>query len=154
MADYQIRPARRDEAETLTALCKRSKAHWGYDADFMRMSNDALTITPDFIIANDVLVAHADGRILGVASVTPLEEDRTFDLAHLFVDPETMTSGIGRALFAAAADRARHRGGHMLMIVSDPNAAAFYRRIGARDLGDAPSESIAGRRLPLLAYRL
>jgi hypothetical protein len=30
-----IRPARPDEAEALTALFYRSKAHWGYDDDFM-----------------------------------------------------------------------------------------------------------------------
>ena len=37
-----VRPARAGEAASLTALCLRSKAHWGYDAEFMRLS--ALTL--------------------------------------------------------------------------------------------------------------
>jgi predicted N-acetyltransferase YhbS len=154
MADCQIRPARPEEADLLTALCKRSKAHWGYDESFMQMSEAALTIAPAFIAANAVLVAEKDGEILGVASVTPMEEDAAFDLVHLFVEPDLMARGIGRALFDAAASRARERGGDTLIILSDPDAAAFYRRMGAQDLGDAPSDSIPGRKLPLLAYRL
>jgi predicted N-acetyltransferase YhbS len=154
MADYQIRPARTSEADLLTALCKRSKAHWGYDQGFMQMSEAALTITPEFIAANDVLVAEKDGEILGVVSVAPMKQDGAFDLVHLFVEPNLVTSGIGRALFHAATDRAREHGGDTLIILSDPNAAAFYRRMGAQDQGEAPSDSIPGRKLPLLAYRL
>jgi GNAT superfamily N-acetyltransferase len=83
-----------------------------------------------------------------------MEERGVFDLVHLFVTPNAMTMGLGRALFAAAATRAREQGGIRLTILSDPNAAAFYRHIGAYDLGNAPSDSIPGRVLPLLAYRL
>ena len=37
-----------------------------------------------------------------------------------------------------------------MTIEADPDAAPFYRRIGARDVGTAPSGSIPGRELPLL----
>jgi hypothetical protein len=37
-----------------------------------------------------------------------------------------------------------------LAILSDPNAAPFYERMGAVPAGDAPSDAIPGRRLPLL----
>jgi hypothetical protein len=39
-----------------------------------------------------------------------------------------------------------------LSVLADPNAAGFYRRIGARDIGEAPSDAIAGRMLPLLEF--
>ena len=51
--------ARAGEAETLTALCIRSKAHWGYDARFMRLSQASLTISDADIASARVLV---DGR--------------------------------------------------------------------------------------------
>jgi hypothetical protein len=41
-----IRLARAGEAQALGALCVRSKAHWGYDAEFMRLSNGSLQIDP------------------------------------------------------------------------------------------------------------
>jgi GNAT superfamily N-acetyltransferase len=155
MTDLKIRAARAEEAGALTALCKRSKAHWGYDADFMRLSDAALTIAPDFIAQGGVLAAEdASGRLLGVASIAPMEEGGVFDLVHLFIEPDFIKSGLGRALFDAAATLARARAGRILTILADPNAAGFYRRMGARDLGDAPSDSIPGRTLPLLAYDL
>lgn len=38
-----IRRARSGEAESLTALAVRSKAHWGYDADFLDEVRELLT---------------------------------------------------------------------------------------------------------------
>ncbi len=39
-----VRPARSGEAVSLTALCLRSKAHWGYDAAFMRLCVPSLIV--------------------------------------------------------------------------------------------------------------
>ena len=152
MDAFQIRSAREDEAEALSALCLRSKAHWGYDDEFLRLSSQALTLSPAFIAQGRVLVAEDDTRIVGVASTEPMEAPGTFDLVHLFVEPAAFGRGVGRQLLEAAAEAARREGGLRLSILSDPNAAEFYRRLGARDNGDAPSDAIPGRRLPLLEY--
>ncbi len=40
-----VRPARAGEAASLTALCLRSKAHWGYDAGFMGLCVPSLTVS-------------------------------------------------------------------------------------------------------------
>lgn len=148
---FEIRLARTYEAEALCALCRRSKAHWGYDAEFMRLSEPSLTIAPASIGKGRVVVAEtADGRLQGVASIEPMQHEGDFDLAHLFVDPEAMGTGVGRALFEAATARAKAEGARRLAILSDPNAAPFYERMGAVLTGDAPSDAIPGRRLPLL----
>lgn len=39
-----LRLADVSEREPLTELCIRSKAHWGYDAAFMALCRDALTV--------------------------------------------------------------------------------------------------------------
>jgi hypothetical protein len=57
--------------------------------------------------------------------------------------------GIGRALFAHVIAVARLRGARHLTILADPNAAGFYEASGAVAIGDAPSDAIPGRRLPL-----
>ncbi len=41
-----------------------------------------------------------------------------------------------------------------MTIEADPDAAPFYRRLGARDTGLVPSGSIAGRWLPKLIVEL
>ena len=153
MSGFTIRPARPEEAAALSALCLRSKAHWGYDAEFMRMSAAALTISPELIDTGRVLVAEREGVLLGMASLAPLKDD-VWDLLHMFIDPAAIGNGVGRVLFGAITDMARALGDTMLSIQADPNAAAFYERMGARRAGEAPSESIPGRMLPMLEYAL
>jgi predicted N-acetyltransferase YhbS len=156
MSQITIRPAREAEAAALTALCLRSKAHWGYDEEFMALSRAALTITPEFIATGCVFVAEAeDGRLLGISSVAALpDQERCHDLVHLFVEPGVIQSGVGRRLFEAAVNKARQDGARRLVILADPNAVEFYRRVGAKDAGEAPSESVPGRMLPLLHFEL
>jgi GNAT superfamily N-acetyltransferase len=153
MAQFTIRPARHGEADALSALCKRSKAHWGYDAEFMRLSDASLTIAPDLIEEGRVLVALDGGRLAGMASLAPLA-NRSWDLLHMFVEPEAIGTGAGRVLFVAIARMAKGLGGTLLSIQADPNAEAFYLRMGARRAGEAPSESIPGRMLPMLEFDL
>jgi len=56
MRQITIRPALTSEADALSRLCFRSKAHWGYDADFMAKSRASLTVAPDLIASGSVLV--------------------------------------------------------------------------------------------------
>ena len=149
----QVRSAKPGESRSLTALCVRSKAHWGYDSAFMKLSAAALSVNEDDIAAGRVLVAVDDAdRVIGMACV--LQDSDTADLDALFVDPPAIGSGAGRALFEAAVVLARRQGARRMTILADPNAAAFYERMGARYLRNAPSDAIPGRTLPFYEYDL
>lgn len=155
MSQITIRTARVNEAGALSELCFRSKAHWGYGEEFMARSRASLTIAPEFIATGRVFVAEPEGSApVGVASVAPLKEAGDYDLVHLFVEPSTMLKGVGRLLFEAAANKARADGARRLVIQSDPHAVGFYRRLGATDAGEAPSEAIPERMLPVLHFDL
>ncbi len=146
-----VRKAKTGEGKNLTALCVRSKAHWGYDAAFMKKSASALLVSEADIAAGRVLVAFdAAGRTIGVACVRP--EGETADLDVMFVDPPAIGSGAGRVLFEAAVALARALGSRRMTILADPNAAAFYERMGAHFLHNAPSDAIPGRTLPIYEY--
>jgi GNAT superfamily N-acetyltransferase len=148
-----VRPARSGEGGSLGSLCVRSKAHWGYDAAFMKLSAAALAVSEDDIAAGRVLVAtDQTGRAIGMACVS--FDGDSADLDALFVDPPAIGSGAGRALFRAAAALARRLGARRLTILADPHAAAFYERMGARYLRNAPSDAIPGRTLPFYEYEL
>ncbi|HTL86505.1 MAG TPA: GNAT family N-acetyltransferase [Acidimicrobiia bacterium] len=140
-----IRDARIDDCDELSALAFASKAYWGYDDAFMEACRAELTVTPDDLGRASLRVAEQDGSILGFHAV----DDR--EIVWFFVRPGRMGEGVGAALFADACAVARARGLTTLRIEADPNAAAFYERMGATRVGVAPSASIAGRALPLLA---
>ena len=148
-SDIAVRAARPGEAAALTALCVRSKAHWGYDAEFMRRSRASLTVSDADIATGRVLVAERAGLPFGVARVEPDGE-----LGLMFVDPRTLNRGVGRALFVAAVALARRLGATRMAILAEPNAAPFYQRMGARLVSHAPSDAIPGRTLPLYDYDL
>ena len=148
----RLRRPRPNEAKTLTDLCLRSKAVWGYDQEFMKACRDELTLTSDLIRSSQLQVAEDDGLLVGVAQVTVRGDVVVLD--KLFVEPKRLRSGAGRKLFDWATSTARRTNAVAIVIESDPGAAAFYRRMGAVDDGVAPSASIPGRFIPRLKLAL
>ena len=150
-----IRLARVEEAVLLSDLCFRSKAVWGYDEPFMTLCREALSIDPLQIASGDVWVAMAaNGGIAGVVELAAADEPGTLDLGKLFVEPRHIRSGFGHVLLAHAVAEARRRGAKRLSILADPNAARFYEQNGAAKIGDAPSDAIPGRFVPLYEIAL
>jgi GNAT superfamily N-acetyltransferase len=143
-----LRPARPEEGAELTELCLRSKAVWGYDDAFMAACRKELTLTAAGIRASRVQVAELDGRLAGLAEVKSSGE--TAQLEKLFVEPAMLRTGTGRKLLDWAKATARAAGAMALVIEADPDAAEFYRRMGAVDDGLVPSGSIPGRLIPRL----
>ena len=149
-----IRPARTDEAEYLTELTMRSKAHWGYDADFLAACRPGLTITPDYIASLPVYVAESAGTVIGFYSLAEEIPDQQVELDFLFLAPEAIGKGVGKRLWQHAVASAHQHGYHLMSIVADPNAEAFYQRMGAVTVGAVPSDAKVGRTLPLLHFSL
>jgi len=148
----RLRSPAPEEAAALSDLCLRSKAVWGYDEAFLKACRAELALTPGDFLATHVAVAERDGAIVGVAQIS-VEGERA-DLAKLFVEPEGMRTGVGRLLYDWALARARAAGAARMTIDADPGAAAFYTRMGAREIGVALSGSIPGRVLPRFAVDL
>ncbi len=147
-----LRPARPDEAGPLSELALRSKGHWGYDAAFLEACRDELTLTPDDVVARPVTVAERDGRVAGFSALAGGPPE--VELAMLFVDPDAIGTGVGRALWTWAVRTAAGLGADRLTIDSDPGAEPFYLAMGAYRVGEAASGSVPGRVLPRLAYRI
>ena len=155
MTTIRIRPARAEEANALSALCMRSKAHWGYDAAFLKACEMELTITPERIARGRVLVAvDTDEALVGMAAAEPLEIDGAYDLALLFIEPHAIRRGVGEKLFAAIVAHIAQEDARYLRIEADPFAAGFYTRLGARRIGDVPSATVANRMLPLFEFSI
>lgn len=151
-AEVTLRAPRPDELPEISALMLRSKAHWGYDAAFMHACVSELTMTPADLAADDCILACDGARILGVAQLCC--DGAAAALETLYIDTPALGRGIGRLLFDWAVRTATARGARMLSIVADPNAAPFYRHMGAVPAGSKPSGSIPGRELPLLTLAL
>lgn len=152
---FKIRLARPDEAGLLSALALRSKAHWGYSEEFMAACRDELTYAAEQIDAPQFTfcVCTVEDTVVGFHALERLSPDCA-ELEALFVEPEYIGQGVGRALIEHAKDYARQRGSSSLVIQGDPNAEKFYLAAGAVRSGSKESRSIAGRKLPLFTVNL
>ena len=147
-----LRDARQNELPSLSALCLRSKAVWGYDDAFMIACRTELTLVPDELKSTHVQVAERGTIVAGLAQVKVTDTDA--DLLKLFVEPALLRSGVGSLLFEWATARAKSLGAVRMVIEADPGAAPFYERMGACHAGFARSQSIPGRVLPRLLLEL
>ncbi|WP_420125922.1 GNAT family N-acetyltransferase [Longimicrobium sp.] len=134
-----IRPARPGEAAALTAIAHAAKRHWGYPEAWIARWRDALTLAPAYVRDHIVVVAvDAADRPCGFYALVIEGAGATLD--HLWVEPESMGRGLGRALLSHARETARTHGAARLEIDSDPHAEAFYRRMGARRIGEVRAD--------------
>jgi predicted N-acetyltransferase YhbS len=149
-----IRRAIASDAARLSELARCAKAHWGYPAEWLAAWHSQLTIEPAYIGKHCVLVAERDEQPVGMCAI----EDRGQwgVLEHLWVDPDNIGQGVGRSLVerAMAVARASHLG--RVMAEADPNAAGFYRKLGARQAGvvPAPMPGAPDRVLPVFEFEL
>ena len=155
LAQTSIRLARSDEAEVLSALAFRSKAHWGYSGEFMAACRDELTYAAEQIDAPQFTfyVCTAGDSVIGFHALERLNEE-VAELEALFVEPEHIGSGVGKTLIEHAKNFARQLGALSLVIQGDPNAENFYLAAGAVQSGSRESHSIPGRQLPLFTIDL
>lgn len=147
-----IRPARAAESDLLTELSLRSKAVWGYDPGFLARCRSVMTVKAANINSQPHYVAELGSRIAGFYGFEP--ESDGVGLDYMFVEPDLMGCGVGRALWRHAVATARGLGHAALIVVSDPNAEGFYLKMGCRRIGTRPSDLEPGRQLPLLRYLL
>lgn len=154
VAIRRAEPTEADElAPVLTALCRRSKASWGYPTELLARWADDLRIDPDDITRDVVLVARTPDEAIGGFARVSARDDHT-QLQDLWVEPACFGTGVGRALWDAAIGVARTLPFDELRLAADPNAEGFYERMGARRIGFAPSEVVNGRSLPLMGFDL
>jgi N-acetylglutamate synthase-like GNAT family acetyltransferase len=144
-----IRRAAPEEADTLTQIALEAKRHWGYPEHWIKHWEADLTVSSDFIRDNQVYVAEKEGEIRGFYALSV--SGKKAELEHMWVTPGSIGTGIGKELFLDAMDRAATLEVREIEISADPNAAGFYERMGASQIGETDA-SIDGqvRKLPRL----
>jgi GNAT superfamily N-acetyltransferase len=133
-----IRPASVDEAQTLSRIALEAKRHWGYPEHWIKHWESDLTISPEFIKNNYVYVLESEGEIRGFYALCVNQAHA--ELEHLWVEPRYIGTGVGKELFLDSMERAASLNLHEVQLSADPNAAGFYEKMGAKQIGEVDSE--------------
>lgn len=147
-----IEAANAGDGSLLTKLAMDSKAYWNYTPEQLSEWKDELTLTEQYIAENHVYKCMHDGKVVGFYALSSLNS-RIVSLDFLFVLPQYMGCGVGRLLAEHAIALSRRLSAEAIMLDADPNAAAFYEKLGFSVLGQKQS-SIPNRYLPVMRKTL
>jgi GNAT superfamily N-acetyltransferase len=129
----QIRRAVAESAEELSALVMSAKACWGYARDQLDAWRLSLEVSAESVSSRPTFVGELEGVVAGFYSLVPSAD--AWELDNLWVLPQFMRRGVGRALLVHAAQIAAEGGATSIVIDSDPNAESFYVKCGAKRVG-------------------
>lgn len=147
-----VKKASTKDNEILTEITKKSKAYWGYSEEQILAWNVSLTISKDFIENNYVFKLLKDNKIIGYYAYVDIECDNV-KLDSLFILPEYIGKGFGRFLVTDFLNRMRNDKCERILVDSDPNAEAFYVKLGFTRIGEFET-SVPKRIMPILEMTL
>lgn len=132
-----IRRALIDEAQELSTLAMRSKAHWPYPQDYLEKCVDALKVDAAYIEQWPVFVAEVAGRVVGFFGLKTVAGEPRLD--HLWILPEFIGKSVGSRLFERSVEEAKRLGWTEFWLAADPYAIGFYEKLGAALFGTVQS---------------
>ncbi|MFT3877719.1 MAG: GNAT family N-acetyltransferase [Propioniciclava sp.] len=134
-------------------------ASWDYDPQ--PLADRAAWFAEREASGHAVLVAEADGRVLGWGSWGPYRAKHGYRLTmehSVYVDAAARGRGVGRLLLAGLIDTAREAGVHVLVgAVTDDNEVSFalHEAFGFVEVGRMPQVGVKfGRWLTLVLLQL
>ena len=131
MSSFYCRPAEKTDLETLNGLLKVSKAHWGYEADFMASFVENLSVTAEILADSITMLVYINEKLGGFYSFAKGEENH-IELTHFYLYPDFIGKGWGRKLWGLALETARQKGWNEFLVWSDPHANGFYEKMGCK----------------------
>src|SRR3954447_9412675 len=126
-----IRAAVAGESTLLTEIHRRASYIWVEDRPQLHAHPEIFGVDARSLAEGRVRVASVgpSEQILGFATWRPAGGDDA-ELDDLFVEPDAMRRGIGRALVEDAAEQARRAGRSRLLVVAHQRTLGFYERAG------------------------
>ena len=145
--------ASRKDAEALTELALKSKAHWGYSKKQIESWRADLTVTEEMFDKWTVFKYMEDVEIAGFCILNLNEDSDQAILEFLFVLPKYIGKRIGARLLRHAVYIASNQNRKVMNLEADPYAEPFYTKHGFQIIGKAKS-SIPNRFLPVMEKEL
>jgi len=136
------------DATKLTEIAINSKSHWGYSLDLIKSWETDLTITSKMIDEFEVYKFLIDKSIVGFY-VLSYPKKSVSELEFLFIEQVFIGKGIGKNLLQHAFKIAKKNKTHFMLVLSDPNAEAFYSKFGFVTINKKES-SVKNRFLPFM----
>jgi GNAT superfamily N-acetyltransferase len=125
---FQIRDAVAGDMSVLRDVFRRSSLSNDGDRAKLLSHPEVLELSDLAVTEGRTRAAVTDGVIAGFATWLPA--GNAIELEDLFVDPDWMMHGAGRALVLDVAGIAHERGVRRVEVTANQHARAFYTKVG------------------------
>jgi GNAT superfamily N-acetyltransferase len=125
---FQIRDAVAGDVAELRRVFRRSSLSNDGDRAKLLSHPEVLEFADVAVTEGRIRAAVCDGVIAGFATWLPGED--AVEIEDLFVDPQWMRHGAGRALVLDVSGLARDRGARRVEVTANQHARAFYTKVG------------------------
>lgn len=129
-----ITNATENDIEAINQLLRISKAHWGYDEEFLDRFMENFSINVERLKKTTTRLFYVDDKLAGLFGFI-INEDDLLELDNFFLHPDYLGKGFGYKLWHACCDTAKELGKNEFIIWSDPNAENFYLKMGCEKIG-------------------
>lgn len=141
--EIAIVPAREASLEDVNHLIARSKAYWDWPEEYLSRAIPLHKITFSYLRSNRCFeVVTKSGDLVAFLSLT--DDGVKVVIDNLWVAPEHIGRGIGRAAVHFVFELARACGWRQLWVLPDPPAEGFYKAIGFSDTGERVPSRVSG----------
>ncbi|MFY9416521.1 MAG: GNAT family N-acetyltransferase, partial [bacterium] len=118
--------------------------------EYMERFKTIYRVTAGFIKENPVYVLLESGQVQGFYGL--LLGNGEPALEYFYIARERIGRGYGTLLWKHLVEKCRELGIRELVIIAAPEAAGFYKRMGAVAAGELESRVLAGRKVVRLVY--
>ena len=136
----------------LTEITVDGKAFWGFSKEQLAIWKDELTVTRDYISANETYNLFLDSSIIGYYSFLKMSDDQII-LDNLFLFQKYIGQGFGTLLMNDFLESVKKLGFCTIILEAEPNAEQFYKKFGFSTY-DHRESNIKGRLLPKMKLNL
>ena len=91
-----------------------------------------------------------DGRSLGFWGLNEMEN--IWELEFFYISQEYIGKGYGRKLWNSLVAECKKRGISEIQLVTSPQSAQFYEKMGAKVIGRTESLIVKGKMIPRLEF--
>jgi len=148
----EIEIAKLSEINAINQLIESSKRHWGYNDKVMNLWLPDLLITTDNFSSLEIWVMKNKKVMGGVFSLSLMSE-YIYELEDFWISPSEMGKGFGQKMFQFIINHLQNIKAKKLVIISDPNAEGFYKKMGASRVKLMESKP-KDRMLPILELKI
>ncbi|MGH3152242.1 MAG: GNAT family N-acetyltransferase [Streptosporangiaceae bacterium] len=147
MTDFVIRDAVVGDMGALQGVFRRASLSNEGEREVLLAHPEVLELPDQAVTEGRTRAAVAEGGIVGFASW--LDAGGAVEVEDMFVDPDWMRHGIGRALMMDLLAMARGRGIRRAEVTGNQHALAFYETVGFTVTGEEQTRFGPALRLAL-----